>query len=603
MELAKTEPQTPEPFPLPAASLPAVTHEVYTEKQLAQLARQLGRVSSQRRIPTSLSFFRKLREIERGVLASRSILQQLVREPESVTPDVEWLLDNFHIIRETLTEVRTDLPPGYYARLPAQDHGPLKGWPRVFELASSLVSHTDGVVNEPSIRGFVESYQEASPLTIGELWAVPTMIRIALLEALHVLADRIVRTRLDHARAESWVRHRGREPLGDVLPSDAFILGLSQAARDAGDANLLERIAEWLQQHGADNEEAQRRERHRHASDQVFIGNCVTSLRLLNAIDWSEFFEQTSTIEAALRTDPSGFYPQQDFATRDACRRAVEKLARGSVWSETDVVKLALAEARKAEEQRPHGLVSYYLLDEGFKELGALIRYRPQWRDARLQWMHAHPNIVYFGTLSLCFAAPLLFAFTLLPSLSIWAMIGVALAAAIPLSEIAVGLLNTLICQLLPPRVLPKLGYRDGIPVESRTFVVIPALLTKPEAIHSLLERLELHHLANPDPNLSFALLTDFADAATEKTEQDANLLRLAQEGTQALNERYVGKGDPRFFFFNRRRSTTPRSKSGWAGSESAASSKSLPGCSAARPTPVSRSVPRNRPSWRIIAT
>src|SRR5439155_18292411 len=86
------------------------------------------------------------------------------------------------------------------------------------------------------------------------------------------------------------------------------------------------------------------------------------------------------------------------------------------------------------------------------------------------------------------------------------------------------------------------------------TCVVMPTLLSSPQSVTILLERLELHYLTNPDPNLRFALLTDFSDAPAESMPEDEGILGTARDRIQSLNLRYGGEGHPRFFLFHRRR-------------------------------------------------
>ena len=64
------------------------------------------------------------------------------------------------------------------------------------------------------------------------------------------------------------------------------------------------------------------------------------------------------------------------------------------------------------------------------------------------------------------------------------------------------------------------------------TCVVMPTLLSSPQSATILVERLELHHLTNPDPNLRFALLTDFSDAPAETMPEDESILRAALDET-----------------------------------------------------------------------
>ncbi|MFO0929954.1 MAG: glucoamylase family protein [Gemmataceae bacterium] len=552
---------------LPGMSSDPFRHDLCSDERLEHVAHRLAHSGAGVSSKTSSAFFRALGRIDRELQKARTTLSRLTRTPEPLSQDSQWFLDNWHIIQESVREVWTDLPRSYYRKLPAQPVGPYAGWPRTFELAAVLVAHTDSVLVTSQIHRFVHAYQEAYPLTIGELWAVPTMLRVALLENLRRLAQRTVRAHLDRARAEAWVASGGRAFALPDAPSDDFVVGLTQSVRDAADSGLVGRLRDWTVGRGIDVDAIQRRERQRLASDQVSIGNCVTSLRLLRALDWKEFFEQASAVELVLRTDPGRVYPGQDFATRDACRQVIEQLARGSKHTEVELAEKVVERAASAVGDPRRGQVSYWLLDAGLDEMEAAVGYRPAWGDGWRQALRRRPNLVYFGTLgtlTLALVAVLLF---LLPPLPQGVLAAVVALALLPLSEMALALVNTLISHLLKPRVLPRMDFRQGIPADHATFVVVPCMLTRPEVIRGLVERLELHYLANPDPNLRFALLSDFADAAHETLPTDEPLLRQAQDLIAGLNARHAAGKPPQFYLFHRRRRYDP-SEGCWMGWE-----------------------------------
>ena len=132
----------------------------------------------------------------------------------------------------------------------------------------------------------------------------------------------------------------------------------------------------------ADPNEVLKREQTRQAANQVTVGNCVLSLRLLSVVDWNAFFEQASQVEAILREDPSGIYPRQDFATSDRYRRSVEMIARGSKADEIEVARRVVDMAgRDRGSSEPLGHVGFYLIDRGQRELKAAFGYRPGWRE------------------------------------------------------------------------------------------------------------------------------------------------------------------------------------------------------------------------------
>ena len=225
--------------------------------------------------------------------------------------DAEWLVDNFHIIEDSLREVRRDLPPGYDELLPKLAVPPLVGYPRVYALALALVAHTDSELDETRIARFVRAFQEVAPLTIGELWALPTMLRLVLLENLRRLAEQMVWGWDERRRAERWAKSATdvhERPIGRAdgqraepasLPastdlSDPFVVRLLQLLRDQGPAvKALEQLEAELAGRGSDPNEVLRREHRRQAANQVTVGNCVLSLRLLSAVDWNAFFEQS----------------------------------------------------------------------------------------------------------------------------------------------------------------------------------------------------------------------------------------------------------------------------------------------------------------------
>src|SRR3984957_8669721 len=118
-----------------------------------------------------------------------------IQQGGAITPAAEWLVDNFYIVEEQLREIRDDLPPGFYRRLPKLASGHLEGYPRVFGVAWAFVAHTDSRFEPDLLRRFVNAYQKVQPLTTGELWALAITLRIVLVENLRKLSDSIVRSR------------------------------------------------------------------------------------------------------------------------------------------------------------------------------------------------------------------------------------------------------------------------------------------------------------------------------------------------------------------------------------------------------------------------
>jgi cyclic beta-1,2-glucan synthetase len=566
-------------FPDPYSDEP-IRGELFGPEHLEAHARQLAAASVVEPRGRSRALLRRFRQDELALFRAHGRITEAYRRREAIGTDAEWLLDNFHIVTEAHREIRHDLPRGYLRELPKLATGPLARFPRVYALALNLLAHTDSSLDEGNLTRFVQAYQTVAPLTIGELWAVPTMLRLALIENLRRLSQQMLRSWNARRQAEELARRLcapagtaqgpDREPTADL--DDACAVHLLQLLRDAHAAAApgIEWLEARLAERGTHTTEVLRREHQRQASNQVSVGNCVTSLRLLSALDWNEFFERTSLVEAVLRDDPAGVYARQDFVTRDRYRRVVERLARGRRLSEIQVARRVVALAREAQgdttadpitaARRAH--IGYYVLDRGRAALERDLLYQPRPAERLLRAALAHPGALYFGSLFAAWVAMLAGLLGVFLGLSgsvppAWSVVA-AVVLLLPASELAVGVVNYLLTSFLPPRVLPKLEFKEGVPAECATFVVMPCMLLRPESAAALLERLEVHYLSNPEPNFYFALLTDFADAPAEHMPEDETYVRAALDGVKALNERYAGAGQDRFYLFHRPRRWNP---------------------------------------------
>ncbi len=494
---------------------------------------------------------------------------------QPITPAAEWLLDNFHVIDEQIREIKDDLPPGFYRKLPKLADGPLKDYPRVFGVAWALVAHTDSAFDVQKLTRFVEAYQRVQPLTIGELWAIAITLRITLVENLRRLAEAIV-ARLSAGQLADTLADRilgtdSRDPeptpailqsLDQVPWSTAFAVQLAQRLRDR-DPNItpaLRWLNDRLAAEGTATDQIVREEVQRQSAMNVTVRNVITAMRLVSTINWAEFFESVSPVDEVLR-DGSDF-AAMDFATRDHYRRAIEQLARGSARAETDIAKRAVAAAKRAASQTTNkdGRETdpgYYLISKGRrafeKELGCRVPI-----GTLIFRMHSRLGVMsYVSMIAASTAIVLGLALLAVGDWGIggWQLFILGVVGAIPASDVAVAVVNRIVTQRVGAMRLPALELRDGIPPDMRTIVVVPTLLTGISAIRQQIERLEVHHLSNPDANLTFALLSDWCDSPTERADNDDALLDEAAAGIARLNERYGPAGNSqRFYLLHRRR-------------------------------------------------
>ncbi|MBL7066162.1 MAG: hypothetical protein ISS49_18450, partial [Anaerolineae bacterium] len=444
----------------------------------------------------------------------------------------EWLLDNFYTVRQALRQVREDMPPGYYRRLPKLATSPLGGYPRIYAITQEIIEYHEEHLNLDQVRLFVQAYQRVTPLTMGELWALPTMLRLGILENLTQAIARV--TELP-------------PPPGPSLPS----LPSLNEHRPEPFGFAQDRPAEGL-------------------ADETVVANCILSLRLLATQDWKVFFESVSRVDQVLSLDPANVYARMDFDTRDRYRGVIEELAQATGRTDQtgqdeeevarETIRLA-EEARRSKARSPRTAhIGFYLLDAGRRQLEARLGYRPP-RGARLsRWLFGHPTPVYLGTITLLTLVILLGLvwYALVAGGTLVQLIGAGLLVLLPATAVAVSLVNWFITHTVPPRVLPRMDFQEAIPAEYRTMVVIPALLTETSEVESLSHQLELHFLGNVDPHLHFALLTDFADAPQKHKPDDDRLLRQVKAGIQALNKKYSRGSSGPFYLFHRDREWNP---------------------------------------------
>jgi len=517
----------------------------------------------------------RLDENERILVEAHDLVTAAAKRSRRIAPAAEWLLDNFYLIEDQIRTARRHLPRAYSRELPRLAGGSASSYPRVYGIVLELIAHVDGRVDADSVNSFIAAYQKVQPLKVGELWAVPIMLRLALIENLRRVAARLSSGRKDQDLAVDWAEQMvevvERNPTDLVLVladmaranppmSGAFLAELTRHLQ--GQSPHFAFANSWLEhrlsEQGLTTERLVLAEGQAQAADQVSMGNSITSLRFLSANDWRAFVERHSQVERILSEDPLDVYARMDFATRDRYRHVVEEVAKRSGQSEYDVARDAIQLAQAVAAERPDDRtahVGYYLIDRGrvALERSQQMRVTPRMLAGRLG--RRFPLFFYLcGVLLVTVGATDLF----LRAASWQGARGWSLVLLIPAlvcaTQLGVGVVNWLATLFVAPRPLPKMDFGDGIPPEHRTLVVVPTMLSRAEGVADLLEALEVRFLANRDVQLHFGLLTDFEDAPRETMPADEELVRLAKEGVEQLNAKYAKHRPDAFFLFHRPR-------------------------------------------------
>ncbi|TAJ54767.1 MAG: cyclic beta 1-2 glucan synthetase [Nevskiaceae bacterium] len=539
---------------------------------------------------TSNPLLPRLDDNERRLIEARRLLAVAVKAKLPIAPAGEWLLDNFYLIDEQIRTARRHLPKGYSRELPQLALGPSRGLPRVYDLALEAISHGDGRVDTETLSRFVAAYQTVTPLTLGELWAIPITLRLALIENLRRVAARITRARLHLNQAQDWADRMmavaEADPkslilvIADMARSQppmrsAFVAELTRRLQGHGPALALPLT--WVEQRLAESSQTIEQlvllENQQQAADQVSISNSIGSLRYLGAMDWRVFVEAMSVVEQALREDLHGSYRDMDFATRDHYRQVIDRLAKCSPMTEVEIARAAIGLARRsaagapAQAHRAH--VGYYLIDRGLPALERAVEARlPLLPGLRRRFGGSH-LVIHLGLILLMTVAftRLLLWPALAEAVSGGRLLLLGVLALFAASQLASALTNWLANLAVAPRRLPRMDYQLGMPASVRTLVVVPTLLSSAAQIDELLEALEVRYLGNRDGQLRFGLLTDFRDAAAERLPEDELLLARASLGIARLNAQYAGADGSRFHLFHRPRCWNPEERL-WMGYE-----------------------------------
>ena len=505
-------------------------------------------------------------DVERLREAYRLIAED-VHEGRPISPAAEWVLDNFHLIEAEARNVQRDLPATYYRQLPR-----LAGdarLARVEALADDLLAHSDARLDADRLTRFLAAYQHTAPLAIGELWAWPSALKLALVSALRRTADGIVAARRGRARANAVLARldagEERVPLPTRTLDAPFVVHLVQHLREYGAkaSALRNDLEERLRAQGITVEDLIRGETRQQAREQVSVANAVTSLRLTATLDWSALVERISLVEQVLQRDPAGVYGRMDFLSRDRYRQAVEDLAEPSGESQQRVALAAVERARLAvetdggDERRHH--VGFFLIGRGRPDFERHLGVRPRLSRRVRRFGFRHATTLYLSSI----AIPTLLAAVAAAAYARSAGAGptlvwtAALLILLPASELAVILAQRVAVMLVRPRRLPRLDLRAGVPPGARTMVIVPTILDSVERARQLVEHLEVQAIGNLEPHFHFALLSDFKDADTAERPEDAPILAAARAGIEELNRRYGETA--RFFLFHRRRQWNPR--------------------------------------------
>ncbi|MCO5084812.1 MAG: protein ndvB [Rhizobiaceae bacterium] len=563
--------------PLPPQAETPIRSTVLNEENLRRLGEALGRGEIGALTGFEPFDFRaRVKEDAEHILRVYRSTNDVQARGESITPAAQWLLDNHYVVEETIVQIKRNIPTRFYRQLPTLTLPGGVNIPRALALAWLYAAHTDSTISADGFAAIVDGYQKYEPLKIGELWALPSLLRFVLIENLRRLALRVARAR-ELRRLANEVADRvlsttkGEEAqaaLGefadharDTTFATQLLYRLRDGSKNAGDALIW--LEQQLERDGSDAEDIIIREHQTLSSGNVTTGNIIRGLRHINDVNWTMWFESISRVDALLRERTN--LSELDFASRDQYRRRIEALARRSTLTEFEVADRATrlagwtegeAASTAGEDAHPPVDVGFFLIGDRARELEADIGYRPSFGDRLLKSFRGAgwPGIVIpvIGMTTLLLAATgFAFASAGVPGIGIALLL---LLFSVPASEGALAFFTTIVLLFLKPARLVGYEYMQGVPSSARTLVAVPSLISSRDDVEESVRNLEVHYLANMSGDLRFALLSDWPDSDVEQEKPDLELLDYTKKCIADLNRRYPLEGSVRFHLLHRRR-------------------------------------------------
>ncbi|PIQ50717.1 MAG: carbohydrate-binding protein [Comamonadaceae bacterium CG12_big_fil_rev_8_21_14_0_65_59_15] len=548
-----------------------IRSEIFGPQRFAQHGRSLGETHRATRTSSGgANFFPRLQTNLKALRVAHHYIGVQANSGYDISPAAEWLLDNAHLIEAQLAEIDAGLPRSYFSALPKLIDEPLAGLPRVYGVAWAFVAHTDGAFDEVMLAHFLCAYQEVCDLNLSEMWALPTTLRVVLIENLRRLAEQVAANKAAREAANLFFDQLDNT---DIASATALLKVLNargvgrvflvQLALRLQDLRLIEpspvqiEFQAWLKLALPDLSAMQLQQGADQAADNLSVSNAITSLRAIGDADWPDIIARTSTLMRLMLTSP--VFKAEANLTRDQTLHAIEKLALRCARSELTVARTLLGLMQAPEADQGAGSVpAYWLQGRGKPALWNALGLSGRGVLTR-QFLTRHLLLpVYLGAIVSALSV-LVWQLLERSESSSGITLLVLLLVLLPASEAVIAVIHRLISESVRPQLLARLALRTGIPQEHRVLVVMPCMLTSAVSTLGLVNRLALHYLANPEPQAQFALLSDWADAPNAFADTDDALLAQATQGIMALNALYPRREDetsprPRFIVLHRPR-------------------------------------------------
>lgn len=497
----------------------------------------------------------------------------------------EWILDNFYVIEETVKVIQKELPMNKYKNMVGLLNEKYFGFARIYVLAEEIVAFSDCKVDRETIDIALHSYQRKKLLSMEELSSIGIFIKISIISHIRELCEKIYSSQLQKYKAESIIeRLVENKPHTNLKFGNInynfkfneeklkypFVEYLSYKLKKYGKKavsyqNVLEKE---IQKAGLTISEVIQKEHFNIANVKISMGNCITSIKSLNRINFSELFSYMNASEELLKMDPAGIYNDMDEETKGYYRGIIEKKSKKTKISEVYIVEKIIELCKRYEgstdiEKMKKAHVGYYLIKDGTYELDEALELKKHRKMSIRQKSRMYIAMNILIPLYFCL---ILYFYVYENSRNIIFSIISCIVAYIPISEIYLRIENYLMEKFKNPVLIPKMNFEKGIPESEATFVVIPTILKSKEKVKEMFQKLEVYYLANKSENLYLALLGDCSEEKNKVKDFDEEVMAIGIDYCNKLNEKYKTDKFSKFHFLYRERiwNSSEESYIGW---------------------------------------
>ena len=505
-----------------------------------------------------------------------NLLNEHIKLKLPIHPAGEWILDNFYIIDETVKIVTKELTLKKYTNFLGIANGPYAGFARIYVLASEIVAYTDGKINGKNLEVLLKAYEDKKTLSMDEIWNINTFLRVALIENIREACEKIYSAQLQKYKVENIIERLVENKSKDELQFKnigeyktkvieqgemkyPFIEYMSYRLKQYGKKaypflNILE---EQVNKMGTEISEVIKKEHFDIAVRKVSVGNCIISIKNINRINMIEIFEKINGVEEILKKDPVNVYSKMDYKTRIYYRNKLKEISKKTKISEIYIARKCLElssieyEKSNMDSNNKKAHVGYYLIADGEPKLLEILQNK---KVPRQNNMHkAKKYITALAVVTIVLAGVYgLYINTQINNIVLSLILSILLL--IPIETIFTQIAQYILGKTKNTKIIPKLDFRNGIPEQNATFVVIPTIIKNGKRVEELMHKLEVYYIANKSDNIYFALLGDCSTSSNEEEGFDEEVINTGKKMVDILNKKYPDEKFTKFNFIYRKR-------------------------------------------------